>query len=201
MLGYNGFPSAIAVSIDDEVVHGIPSERGLREGELVKIQLGGRTRRGSADQAWTFALGAVTEEKERLQSGGIRALKDALSALREGVRTGDLGATIQGTLEAAGLSAIRDFVGYGIGAKPMQAPQLPCFGKRGRGQRLETGMVLNVHVIAAAGSYEGAANENHWTWVTRDGRPSSLYTAVARVRADGCDVLTPLLGRASEATR
>jgi methionyl aminopeptidase len=193
MLGFRGFPSAIAVSIDDEVVHGIPSERRMEEGQLVKIQMGGRTRRGSADQGWTFAVGSVSEEKKRLQAGGRRALGDALALLRAGVRTGDLGATIQATLEGAGLSAVRDFVGYGIGEKPMQDPQLPCFGVRGRGTRLIDGMILHVHVIADAGGYELIGKEDQWTMVTKDGRPSALFTAVVRVGADGCDVLTPLL--------
>jgi methionyl aminopeptidase len=194
MLGYRGFPAAIAVSIDDEVVHGIPSERKLENGQLVKIQLGARTTRGTADQGWTFGVGEIDEEKKHLCQVAIQALRDALTSLRAGARTGDLGATIQSTLESGGLSAVRDFVGYAIGEQAIEEPQLPCYGKRGQGPKLEAGAFLHVHVIAAAGSWRLDIRDNRWTAATKDGRPSALFTAVARVRADGCDVLTPLLG-------
>jgi methionyl aminopeptidase len=194
MLGYRGFPAAVAVSLDDEVLHGVPSERRIQAGQLVKIQVGGRTRRGSADQGWTFPVGAVSDEKERLCRAAVHALREVVTSLRAGTRTGDVGATIQGTLEAAGFSAVRDYVGYGIGERPMQDPQLPCFGVRGRGVRIAEGTLLHVHVIAAAGGYEVATGADGWTVSTKDGRPSALVTAVVRVTATGCDVLTPLLG-------
>jgi methionyl aminopeptidase len=193
MLGYRGFPAAIGVSIDEEVLHGIPSQRRLENGQLVKIQLGARTARGTADLGWTFGLGEIDEEKKHLCQVAIQALRDALASLRAGTRTGDLGATIQGTLESGGLSAIRDFVGYRIGEQPIEGPQLPCYGKRGHGETLEAGAFLHVHVIAAAGGWRLSIKDDRWTAVTQDGRPSALFTAVARARADGCDLLTPLL--------
>ena len=108
-----------------------------------------------------------------------------LACLRSGTRTGELGAAIQSTIEAAGFSAIRDYVGYGIGEKPMQDPQLPCFGARGRGARIVGGTMLHVHVIAAAGAYDVVTAADGWTVATKDGRPSVLFTAVVRVNAEG----------------
>ena len=181
MLGYRGFPAAIAVSVDEEVLHGIPSERTIESGQLVKIQVGGRTLAGTANQGWSFAVGEVGAEKTRLRDVGVQALRDALATIRTGARTGDVGAAIQGTLEAAGFAAVRDYVGYGIGEKAMQRPQLPCYGARGRGERLEEGMLLHVHVIGAAGGYEVERKPDGWTTVTADGRPGVLVTAVVRV--------------------
>ena len=115
-------------------------------------------------------------------------------AIREDAFAGDLGATIEATLSEAGFSAVRSFQGYAIGAKPIQAPYLPCHGRRGEGERLAAGMILHVHVIAAAGEHFLRTRDDGWTMVTEDGRPSALFTAMVRVRHDGCDVLTPLLG-------
>ncbi len=193
MLGFRAFPSAIAVSIDDEVLHGIPSERVLTAGQLVKIQVGGRTRAGTADQGWTFAVGPIDGEKARLCRVGVAALKDAIAVIKTGARTGDVGAAIQGTIEVAGFAAVRDFTGYGIGEKAIQDPQLPCVGVRGTGAMLTSGMVLHVHAIAVAGAYALITRPDKWTAATKDGRASVLFTAVVRVRPGGCDVLTPLL--------
>jgi methionyl aminopeptidase len=193
MLGFRGFPAAIAVSVDDEVLHGIPSARTLESGQLVKIQIGARTLAGTADQGWTFAVGELSPATKRLREAGVAALRDAVATIRATARTGDVGAAIQGTLEAAGFSAIRDFVGYGVGAKPMQSPQLPCFGVRGSGARLRRDALLHVHVIGAAGEHALELKPDRWTAVTKDGRPGVLVTAVVRVQALGCDVLTPLL--------
>jgi methionyl aminopeptidase len=194
MLNYKGFPAAIAVSIDDEVLHGIPSDRTLEDGQLVKIQLGGSTDEGTVMQGWTFALGSLSDETERLRATCREALLSGLSAFGPGrIRGGDLGTAIQGVIEAAGLSVVRDYVGYGIGERPIQAPQLKCYGKPGQGERLLPGMMLHVHAIAAAGRFELRVKDDKWTAVTQDGRPAALFTAVVHVREAGCDIVTPLL--------
>jgi methionyl aminopeptidase len=193
MLGYRGFPAAIAVSVDDEVVHGLPSSRVLEDGQLVKIQIGGRTGDGFADQGWTFACGKVDALKQLLHDVGIEALRDGLATIRALARIGDMGAAIQTRLESAGLAPIRDFVGYGMGPQGIQPPQLKGYGKRGTGDRFVEDALLHVQVIAAAGDWAVSVNPNKWTAITKDGSPAALFTTVVRVRAEGCDVLTPLL--------
>lgn len=190
MLGFQGFPAALNFSIEDEVCHGIPSGRVLEEGQLVTLQVGAHTRRGSADQGWTFAVGEVDGERTRLLLGGMRALEAAIGVLGPGVRTGTLGHTIQTSLEASGLSPVREYVGYGVGAKPIQAPSLPCYGAPHTGPKLAVGMVLHVHVIATLGSHEVFVGDDGWTVHTRDGRPGGVFTAMARITEDGCDVLS-----------
>ena len=194
MLGFRGYPAASAVSIDHEIVHAIPSERLVEEGQLVTIQIGALTPHGSGDQGWTFGVGALDDERSRLRDVGRRALESGLAVLRAGARTGDLGAAIQRTIEGGGFAVVRDFVGYGVGERPLQDPQLAGYGTPGRGERLTAGMILHVHAIAAAGSGEVAIEDDRWTAVTEDGRPAALFTAMVRLRADGADLLTPLLG-------
>lgn len=194
MLGYRGFPSPIAVSVDDEVLHGIPGDRTLRAGDLVKIQLGGRTQRGCGDQGWTFAVGELSPAKARLHAAGVRALKDGIATLRAGSRVGTLGAAIQAAFEDEGFSAVREFVGYAIGAQPMEDPQLPCYGVADRGKRLDAGVILHVHAIGAERGHEVKILDDNWTAVTVDGGNAVLFTAMVRVHATGCDLLTPLPG-------
>lgn len=193
MLGFRGFPAALSVSVNEEVAHGLPSSRVLAEGDLVKLQLGGRTYRGWGDQGWTFAVGALSKEKERLRVTGIQALKEGIAVLRTGARIGDLGAAIQETFEVEGFNVVREFVGYAMGVQPMEEPKLPCFGVRDRGPRLQDGVILHVHAIGAAGGHEVKTLEDGWTTVMEDGAPSVLYTAMVRLHPAGCDLLTPLL--------
>jgi methionyl aminopeptidase len=193
MLGFRGFPAAICVSIDDEVLHGIPSDRTVQEGQLVTLQVGARTPHGFADQGWTFPIGAVSESRARLCASGIAALKDALAVVRDGATTGDIGAAISARLTRDGFSAVRDFTGYAIGAKPMQDPMLPCHGAPGAGPRVTEGMILHVHAIAALGKPHTKALEDGWTMRTSDSHPSALFSAIARVGRDGCDVLSTML--------
>jgi methionyl aminopeptidase len=193
MLDFRGFPAALAVSIDDEVLHGIPGGRVIREGDLVKIQLGGRTAQGVADQGWTFGVGMLSEQKLSLYSFGTSALQSGLATIRAGSRVGDLGAAIQHAFEAPGCNVIRDFVGYTMGDKPMEEPQLPCYGKAGLGKRLEKGMILHVHAIGTAGAPEVEIKPDRWTAVTQDRAPSVLFTAMVRVTETGIEFLTPLL--------
>jgi methionyl aminopeptidase len=183
----------IAVSGDDEVLHGIPSDRRLRSGELVKIQLGARGNGGTCDQGWTFAVGEIDEERTRLRQVGMAALRTGLETLSAKARVGDLGAAIRTVVEAAGFSCVRAFVGYGMGSKPLQGPQLPCVGNANTGMRFKTGMILHVHAIVAAGAYQVEIADDRWTTKTADGRPSALVTAVARVEKSGHEILTPLL--------
>ena len=193
MKNYNGFPSAVSVSIDDEVMHAIDSDRIIPDRSLVKIQFGARGTRGGANMAWTFAVGDVPPEVASLRTATIESLRAGLAVLRENARVGDLGAAIQTTLEAAGLNAVRDFVGYAFGDRMMMDPQLKCYGKAGLGPRLRAGMLLNVHAIAAAGGWQVEIGQDKWTVRTQDGRPAALATALVRVTATGAELLAPLV--------
>jgi methionyl aminopeptidase len=194
MEGYNGFPSPISVSIDDQVMHAIDGARIIPDRSLVKIQFGARgPGGGGANMGWTFAVGDVGPEKASVRSATIEALRAGLAVLRENARVGDLGAAIQTTLEARGCNAVRDFVGYGFGERMMMDPQLKCYGRAGTGQRLHAGMLLHVHAIAAAGDWQVEVGEDRWTVRTQDRRPAALATALVRITASGAELLSPLV--------
>lgn len=191
MLNYRGFPASAAVSLNEEVLHAIPStERTIQGGDLVKVQVNGELHGFFGAMGWTFPIGAVDDEKARLLRAGRQALTKAIEAVRAGVRTGDIGATIQETIEDAGFSVVRDFIGYGIGRGLHQEPKISGVGIRGRGLRFMSGQVLCLHVIASAGSWEVDILEDDWTAVTQDKRPSVLFTAMVLVTKDGCETLT-----------
>lgn len=191
MLGYHGFPASAAVSINEEVVHGLPSrKRRIEDGDIVKVQINGEFERVYAAMGWTFPIGPLDDEKQKLLRAGRKALDRAVEAVQPGARTGDVGSAIQTTLEAAGFAPVRDFVGYGMGHAMMGEPKLSCAGIEGRGPLFRAGQILNVHVIANAGEWEVNILEDDWTAVTADGRPSVLFTAMVLVTPDSHEVLT-----------
>jgi methionyl aminopeptidase len=198
MKNYNAFPSAVAVSIDHELMHGIPNEsRIIERNSLVKIQFGARTKSGgTANMGWTFAVGEPSPEAKAVRAAAIAGLQAGLAVIKDGARAGDLGAAIQAAIEGAGMSVVRDFVGYGFGEKMMMDPQLKCFGKPRLGVRLRAGMLLHVHSIAAAGGWEVEIGDDRWTVSTVDRKPAALATALVRVLPDGAELLAPLVARA-----
>lgn len=194
MYGFKGFPAAAAVSINEEVVHGIPAtERRIARGDLLKLEFGLVSGRGFAAQSWTFAAGPVRAEDRVLLDTGPRALRAALAVLKAQCRLGDIGSAIQSTVEKAGLSVVRDFVGYGMGKKRIQEPPVHGHGKAGFGPRLSAGTVLNIHVILKHGSPEVEVNDNQWTALASDGQRAALFTCMAEITADSHRSLTPLL--------
>jgi methionyl aminopeptidase len=193
MLGYHGFPAPAAISVNDEIVHGLPSSRVLAPADLVKVEFGVVSGMAFAAQSWTFAAGPATPSDEILLAVGRRALEAAASIVSPGHRLGDIGAAIQGVVEGAGLSVVRAFVGYGMGKSRIQAPQISGVGNPGRGARLRPGMILNLHVIIKHGSPHVRIAENRWTAFAEDGRRGALFTSMIEVTSDGHTALTRFL--------
>jgi methionyl aminopeptidase len=188
--GYRGYPASVCVSINDEVVHGIPSARELREGDVVSIDLGSFVDGFCGDAAVTLPVGDVDEDGLRL----IRVTEEALAAgvaeARVGKRLHDISSAVQATVERAGFSVVRDFVGHGIGRRMHEEPQVPNFGTAGTGIRLKTGMVLAIEPMVNEGSWEVMVDEDHWTVRTKDGTRSAHFEHVVAVTNDGPEILT-----------
>jgi methionyl aminopeptidase len=193
MLGYHGFPAGAAVSINEEVLHGLPSERALREGDLVKLQFTIVSEAAYAAQGWTFPVGEPRADDRILLEAGPRALRAGLRAVSARGRVGDVGAAIQAEAEGAGLSVVRSFVGYRMGTTLIMAPQIAGVGRPRTGERLREGWILHLHVLVQRGAPGVAIQEDRWTAVAEEGRRGALFTAMVEVTADGHQVLSALL--------
>jgi methionyl aminopeptidase len=190
MLGYHSFPAAAAVSVNEEIVHGIPSSRVLHAGDLVKVEFGVVSGRAFGAASWTFPVERATAADEVLLETGPRALRAAIAAVSPAHRLGDVGAAIQGVVEDAGLSVVRAFVGHGMGKSRIQAPQVAGVGSPGKGQRLKPGWVLNIQVILKHGSPGVEITDNRWTARAEDGRRGAIFTAMVEVTSKGHIELT-----------
>lgn len=187
------FPASICISINDEVVHGVPSPRRvLREGDIVGLDFGVCHRGYFGDAAMTVAVGRVSPEAERLMRVTEAALAAGIEAMRSGGHVGDVSAAIQDTAEAAGYSLVREFVGHGIGQSLHEDPQVPNYRTGARGVRLQEGLVLAIEPMVNAGSAEVYVKEDGWTAATRDGRLSAHFEHSVAVTADGPYILSLL---------
>ena len=175
-LGYGGFPGSACISVNDQVIHGIPSDRViLREGDIVKIDVGARFRGYNGDSARTYPVGKVSDEALRLISVTERSFYEAMKYAKAGCRVGDLGFAVENFVISNGFSVVRDFVGHGVGAQLHEEPEVPNFGRAGRGARLYAGMTLAVEPMVNAGTHEVRVKNDGWTVVTLDGRLSAHY--------------------------
>lgn len=189
--GYRGFPATLCTSVNDEVVHGIPSkQRVLKDGDIVSIDIGVKLDGFYGDSAVTVAVGAVPEETQRLLQVTRESLERAIAQVRVGGRIGDLGHAVQSWVEAHGFSVVREFVGHGIGEQLHEEPQIPNYGSRGRGPVLAEGMVLAIEPMVAMGRPEVKVLRDGWTAVTKDGRLAAHFEHTVAVGADGPLVLT-----------
>jgi len=186
----NLFPATLCVSIDSEVVHGIPDGRRLEEGQVVSVDVGVKKDGYFGDGARTFAVGTVSEEKRRLLQVTEESLAKAIAAVRAGRHLEDISSAVQRHVEAAGFSVVRDLVGHGIGRELHEEPSIPNFGMPGRGPLLKVGMVLAIEPMVNAGEYHVQLEEDGWTVRTRDGRPSAHFEHTVVVTAQGAEVLT-----------
>jgi methionyl aminopeptidase len=193
MLGYNAFPAGAAVSLNEEMLHGLPSGRAIGAGDLVKLQFAVLSNAGYAAQAWTFPVGAPAEADRALLEAGPRALRAALDTVSPRAHVGDLGAAIQAEVEAARLSVVRAFVGYRIGSALILPPQIEGTGKPGAGSRLEEGWILHLHVVLKRGKYPVFIADDHWTATAVDGQRGALFTAMVEVTSRGGKLLGALL--------
>lgn len=189
--GLYGFPATACVSVNHEVVHGIPSPgRVLAEGDLVSIDLGVRLEGWYADSARTFPVGETDRDAKRLLAATEDALRAGIAKAVAGNRLGDVGYAIQRTAEEAGYSVVRDLVGHGIGRDPHEEPQVPNFGRPGRGLRLQPGLVLAIEPMVNEGSAQVRTLADRWTVVTVDRKRSAHFEHTVAVTEEGPRVLT-----------
>ena len=189
--GYHGYPATICASINDEVIHGIPSGRRiLNEGDIVSIDVGASLDGYYGDHAVTVAVGPVSEEAAMLLRVTEESLYKAIERVRVGGRISDIGHAVQQHVEAYGLSVVREFVGHGIGQRMHEEPQVPNYGEPGRGPRLTEGMVLAIEPMVNAGKPAVKVLADGWTAVTRDGSLSAHFEHTVAVRAGEPWVLT-----------
>jgi methionyl aminopeptidase len=189
--GYLGYPAHLCTSVNEEVVHGIPSaERVVREGDILSIDFGVVLDGYYGDAARTFAVGTVSAESRRLLATTERSLSMAIEAARTGNRVGDVSAAVQSTVEAEGFSVVRDFVGHGIGRSMHEEPQVPNFGKPGTGPKLLPGMVLAIEPMVNAGGYAVELLPDGWTVVTRDRSRSAHFEHTVAVTEGGNRILS-----------
>lgn len=188
--GYRGFPSNICVSIDNEVVHGIPGQRIISEGQLISIDLGVLKNGYYADAASTFPLGEVGSEAQKLIEVTSGALNRGIDAAVEGKNLSDISHAIQSYVEEKGLSVVRDLVGHGIGKQMHEEPQIPNFGKPGEGPVLKNGMVLAIEPMVNLGSFEIKTLDDNWTVVTADGSLSAHFEHTIAITENGALILT-----------
>ncbi|MCI7147264.1 MAG: type I methionyl aminopeptidase [Firmicutes bacterium] len=174
--GYCGYPASVCVSINEEVVHGIPSKkRILREGDIVSVDLVVEYKGYMADAARTYAVGEISPEARHLIETAEKAFFDGIAFAKEGYRLSDISNAIQKTVEGEGFGVIRDFVGHGIGSDMHEDPQIPNYGKPGKGPRLQKGMTLAIEPMITQGSYEVDVLQDNWTAVTIDGGLAAHY--------------------------
>lgn len=189
-LGYNGYPKVLCTSVNEVVVHGIPDDRKLVEGDILGIDFGVSHRGFHGDSARTIAVGRISPEAERLLRVTHESLWRAIGELRHKARIGDLGAAVQEHAEAHGYSVVRDFVGHGIGRRMHEEPQVPNYGPAGRGPRLRTGMVLAIEPMVNVGGWEVEVLDDQWTVVTRDRSLSAHFEHTIALTESGPEVLT-----------
>jgi len=173
--GFHGYPANSCISVDEQVVHGIPGDRVLKEGEIVSIDIGVELNGYYGDAAKTFKVGAVDAEKDRLMRYTKESLDLAVQAAVVGNRLSDIGHAVQQHVEAAGFSVVRDLVGHGLGTEMHEPPQIPNYGPPGKGPRLKPGMVFAIEPMVNMGSYEVYTKDDDWTVVTSDGKPSAHF--------------------------
>ena len=190
-LGYNGYPASICASIDDTVVHGIPSnDIYVKEGQIVSIDVGVFFNGYHGDAARTFKIGNVNAEKEKLVDITEKCFFNAVNHLKNGVPLGDIGYYVQSLAEENGFSVVRALVGHGIGTKMHEDPSVPNYGKKGTGLRLKTGMAIAVEPMINLGTYQVEFMRDGWTCKTKDRKPSAHYENTLIITENGVDILT-----------
>lgn len=186
--GYCGFPASLCTSVNDQVVHGIPSDKViLKDGDIVSVDCGTFKNGFIGDSAYTFAVGEISDEVKLLLETTKESLFKGIEQAVEGRRLGDLGYAIQNHCEMRGYSVVREFVGHGVGRKMHEAPEVPNYGSRGRGPMLKTGMTLCIEPMINLGKRDIIVERDGWTTRTRDGKPSAHFenaVAVAKGKAD-----------------
>jgi len=190
--GYRGFPYSLCTSVNEQVVHGMPSERILVEGDIIGIDFGVYHHGFFGDATITLPVGKVSKKALKLMQVTEQSLYAAIEQVRAGNRLGDISAAVQGEVEVAGFSVVRDYVGHGVGKNLHEDPQIPNFGKKGRGVELKTGMILAIEPMVNEGGYKVRVLSDGWTVVTEDGSLSAHFEHSVAITDNGPDILSKL---------
>jgi len=189
-LGYHDYPASTCLSVNEVVVHGIPGDQVLQEGDIIGVDIGAYLDGYHGDSARTYPVGKVSEAAQRLLAATREALLAGIGAARAGVRLGEISHAVQSTAERHGFSVVRDLVGHGIGRKLHEEPQVPNYGSRESGPMLREGMVLAIEPMVNQGGWEVRTLPDNWTVVTRDGALSAHFEHTVVVTAQGAEILT-----------
>ncbi len=189
-LGYCGFPASTCISVNEVVIHGIPDQRKLKEGDIVSVDVGAYIGGFHGDCAATYPCGEVSEEAMRLIQVTQQSFWEGIQKARKGGRVSDIGHAVQVYVESFGFSVVRDFVGHGVGARLHEPPEVRNFGPAGHGPRLQPGMTIAVEPMVCAGGWQVENREGNWTTVTKDGSLAAHYENTILITEDGPEILT-----------
>ena len=189
-LGYGGFPGNACISVNDEVIHGIPGKRVIHAGDIVSVDVGAHFNGYHGDNAATFGAGDISPEARALMDATRESLQEGIRAAKAGNRIGDIGAAVQRYVEVRGYSVVRQFVGHGVGTNLHEDPSVPNFGTPGRGPRLLPGMTIAIEPMINQGTCDVRTLKDGWTVVTKDGKLSAHFEHTVAITADGPVILT-----------
>lgn len=185
-----GFPGSICISINEEVVHGIPGNRKLKNGDIVTLDIGACYKGYHGDSAWTYAVGEISEEKTKLMKLTEEALFEGLSVIKDGTHVGDIGAAVEAFAHKHRLGVVKELTGHGIGSEVHEDPDVPNYGKKGTGPVLRAGMTIAVEPMLNLGTADVFILDDNWTIITGDDLPSAHYEHTVLVTNDGYTILT-----------
>ena len=190
-LGYGGFPASACISVNNVVIHGIPSKKQiLKEGDIVSVDVGAYYEGFHGDNAYTFPCGKISAEAQALLDATKESLYEGINKALAGNRIGDIGSAVQQYVEARSYSVVRDFVGHGVGAKLHEDPSVPNYGTPGRGVRLLPGMTIAIEPMINEGTFEVRVLDDKWTTVTKDGKLSAHFEHTVAITPDGPKIMT-----------
>lgn len=188
--GYEGYPTSICTSINNQVVHGIPSNTKLKNGDIISIDIGACFKGYHGDSAWTYAVGKISDEEKQLMEDTEKALFIGLNEIKPGNRIGDIGYAIETYAKKHNLGVVRELCGHGVGTTVHEDPEVPNYGMKNTGVRLKEGMVLAVEPMLNLGSPDIVMLDDDWTIETKDGRPSAHFEHTVVITKDGYQILT-----------
>jgi len=187
---YEGFPATLCTSINEEVVHGIPSNRKLKDGDIISVDIGACFKGYHGDSAWTYPVGKISSEKQYLLEHTEKALFEGLSVIKSGAKIGDIGYAISEYAKKHNLGVVKELVGHGVGRDVHEMPDVPNYGNKNTGITLKEGMVIAVEPMLNLGSANVFILDDDWTIVTADDKPSAHYEHTVLVTKDGYEILT-----------
>lgn len=190
--GYNGFPGSICASVNNQLVHGIPDNRALKDGDIISIDIGAKYNGYHGDSAWTYAVGTISDDTQKLLDVTEKSLYIGLEEAKPGERLSNISHAIQTYVEANGFSIVREYVGHGVGQDLHEDPQIPHYGPPNKGPRLRPGMVLAVEPMVNAGSRYVKTLSDNWTVVTVDGKMCAHFEHTVAITETGYEILTKL---------